>query len=116
MKQKPTDLSWKQRATLPVRFPKDNDFTDYDYLHKLNQSELDWLKGFTREWICADFNHKFTHVHTTREHKRECYTLNNLRYRDIYNRAKWSGHLLTCWEVQEYTRQIDSFWYKFYKL
>jgi len=92
MKKQP-NLHWKQHATLGVSVKARNDYADYDYLDKLNLEELEWLKGFHREFINADFQHKHCKHYRTKKQKRLIYSLNNQRNRDLYNIAKWTNNL-----------------------
>ena len=86
-------MYWKQRATLGVSVLNRNDLADYDYLTKLSHTELKWLKGFNREFVNADFKHKYTRLIKGKKKRKSVYDANNARYRDLYNQTKWSNLL-----------------------
>lgn len=110
MKQK--TLSWKQRATLGVSVKNRNDYADYDYLNKLTEKELTWLKAFHREWVNADFQHKYRRCFNKRKYKKVIYAANNARNRCIYNITKWTGQLMSCAVVQK-DKDFTSQWYEY---
>jgi len=64
---------------------------DYDYLDKLTDEEKDWLARFTEEYTHANFNHPGKKIHKTKQQRREIYSRNNARNRDILTRAKACG-------------------------
>ena len=74
---------------------------DFDYLHKLNDEEKEWLNKFSSEWINASFEkeepkkkgkrRKFKNLHKTDKQKKSCYNRNNARNRCIVTKAKASG-------------------------
>lgn len=86
-------ISWKTQATLGVSVKNRNDYADYDYLDKLNKQELNWLKGFHREYINADFKHPYKKHSRSKKQKQKMYELNNIKNRDLYNILKWSNKL-----------------------
>lgn len=92
-KKKTPSLHWKKWATLGVSVKLRNDYADYDYLDKLSREDLKWLKGFHREYINADFQHKYKKLITGKKARKAVYDLNNSRNRDLYNIAKWSHNL-----------------------
>jgi len=87
------EVHWKKLPSLGVSVKLRNDYADYDYIHKLNAKELNWLKGFHREYVNADFKHRYKKHYKTKLKKRSIYSLNNSRNRDIYNILKWSNKL-----------------------
>ena len=72
-----------------------SDLLDQDYLHKLNEKELDWLNKFNKEYINAalDNERPKKNLHKTKKLRKECYDRNNARNRDILTRAKASNQL-----------------------
>jgi hypothetical protein len=72
------------RSRLPSSVKNRNEFNDYDYLHKLNKEELEWLRAFHREWLNDDFKHGGERFHTTKKERKLCNDSNNSRNRDIY--------------------------------
>lgn len=88
MKPRNSIFSYHKRATLKVSKKIRNDLADYDYVHKLSPYELDWLNGFNREYVNADFKHKFKSHYSSNEHKRIVYRLNNSRNRCLYGVLK----------------------------
>lgn len=76
------------RSSFPSSVKNRNEFNDYDYLHKLNKDEKDWLFRFHREYLNADFKHAGELIHKTRSLRLECYTMNNKRNADIYSNAR----------------------------
>lgn len=87
-------MNWKQMGTLGSSVKLRNDESDYDYLHKLNHKELNWLKGFHREYVNADFKHKYKRLFRTKKNIKMIYDRNNSRNRDLYGILKWTGDLL----------------------
>lgn len=90
-------------AGLPVSVKNRNDYADYDYINQLDPKALKWLKGFNREYINADFSHKYTKLFKGKRKKKECYTLNNIRNRCLYNQLKVCHELLFGNEIGEKT-------------
>lgn len=93
-------MYWKSRATLGVSVKNRNDYADYDYLDKLNEKELRWLKAFHREYINADFKHKYRKLIKSKKRKQEIYHINNARNRCLYNLLKWTNELYTIKDFQ----------------
>jgi hypothetical protein len=92
-------MKYNAMATLPVSVKNRNECSDYDYINKLSTEELDWLNGFHREWVNADFKHNFKKICKNEESKLHCFQMNNSRNRDIYSRLRGSKDLLLCKEV-----------------
>lgn len=61
-------------------------FTDFDYLEKLSEEELDFLNDFCREYYSAHFKKDGESLHKTDEEKRDCYGANNARNRDMWTK------------------------------
>lgn len=101
------EISNYARATLPVSVKNRNDCADYDYLDKLNPTELRWLKGFNREYVNADFKHKYVKHFKRVEEKRECYRLNNIRNRCLYARLKVRNDLLFSGEIGKHSNKTE---------
>lgn len=87
-------MNINNKATLSVSVKNRNEYADYDYLEKLSPSELNWLKGFHREFVNADFKHGYKKVHKRKSHIKDIYNKNNSRNRDIYGKKKVSNSLL----------------------
>lgn len=67
-------------------YPKTKrELCDFDYIHKLNKKEKEWLNTFMEEYAKAYLNHgkkrklKKTHI-------KEVYQQNNARNRDMWNK------------------------------
>jgi len=65
-----------------------NEFDDYDYINHLSLVDLKWLKAFHREYLNADFKHKYKRIHKKKKDIKNIYDMNNSRNRDVYARAK----------------------------
>lgn len=91
-------IQWKKHGSLGSSVKNRNDESDYDYLHKLDNKTLNWLKGFHREYVNADFKHNNKKLFGKRKRKM-IYDRNNARNRDIYNVLKWTGKLYLSTEV-----------------
>lgn len=59
-------------------------YFDIDYIDKLNDEEKAWLSKFMWEYLGANLSGKDL-LHTTDEQKKDCYSRNNSRQRDLYN-------------------------------
>ena len=69
---------------------------DFDYLHKLNEEELEFLNKFVEETVHDAFNRdklKSNLYATTKRKKKECDDMNNARNRDITTRTKMLNKL-----------------------
>jgi hypothetical protein len=108
-------INWKQHATLGVSAKYRNDYADYDYLDKLNESDLMWLRAFHREYINSDFKHKYKKLYKGKKQKKVIYGLNNCRQRCVYNRKKWRNELFLVASIKEHTKYVDPFWYTWFK-
>lgn len=64
------------------------ELVDYDYLHKLEEKDLEWLNKFTSEYVhdILDREDLSKNFHNTPELKKECDDMNNARNRDILTR------------------------------
>lgn len=62
-----------------------------EYIGKLNDKEKEWLSNFNEEWLSANFNHNGKKLHKSKKSKREIYSRNNARNRDMLAIAKASG-------------------------
>ena len=68
---------------------------DYDYLNKLNKSELEWLNKFTEEYTHAslDSKHPKKNLHKNKKLRTDCYNRNNSRNRDVLTRGRISNKI-----------------------
>jgi hypothetical protein len=84
------------------------DLIDYDYLHKLNEKELEWLNKFTEEEVNATFskNNK-KNLNKSDDDKRRCYNKNNARNRCILTRQKAAQRLKQLEDVKEKTKNPE---------
>lgn len=82
-----------------------SDLLDQDYLHKLNDKELDWLNKFNSEYISANLNRETpdNNLHQSPKLIKDCDDRNNSRNRDILTRAKASNQLMDYEELYEET-------------
>lgn len=66
------------------------EYLDQDYIDKLSPKEKEWLSNFNEEYLSGNFKHPGKKLHKTTKERRECYTRNNARNRDLYtiNRTK----------------------------
>ena len=71
------------------------DLIDYDYLHKLDKAELEWLNGFTGEYVSGNLDREKPkkNLHKTKKLIKDCDDRNNARNRDILTRVKASNQL-----------------------
>ena len=71
------------------------DLIDFDYLHKLNEAELDFLNKFVGEAIVASFDSEDNNknLYKNDKDKRKIYTENNARNRCILTRKKAAEEL-----------------------
>lgn len=72
-----------------------DELTDFDYLHKLNDKEKEFMNSFLEESVNANFNHSGKILHNTKKLRKACYDRNNSRNRDILSRAKASGRTIS---------------------
>ncbi len=93
------NIPWKKRGSLESSVKNRNDESDYDYLHKLDNKTLNWLKGFHREYVNADFKHKYKRIFKGKKKIKMIYDKNNARNRDMYSILKWTGKLYLSTEV-----------------
>lgn len=77
------------------------EYLDQDYIDKLSDSEKEWLSNFNEEWLSGNFNHEGEQLHKTPEEKRECYTRNNARNRDLYTISRTRGWVVGMNESQD---------------
>lgn len=94
-------MHWRKRGTLGVSVKLRNDMSDYDYLEKLSTKDYFWLMGFHREFVNADFKHKYKKHYRTDAEKQKIYGENNSRNRDLYGIAKNTGKLFIGKSVKE---------------
>lgn len=72
------------------------EYTDYDYLDKLSEAELDWLAKFTNENLNASFQKDNTkNLIQDKDVQNKIYNENNARNRCIYGDTRPKKKLLT---------------------
>ena len=76
---------------------------DYDYLHKLDEKELEWLNKFTEEYVNAniDTEKPRKNLHKNKSLIKDCYDRNNSRNRDVLTRQKASNKTVYLEEIME---------------
>jgi len=72
------------KVNLSSRYDQISDLESY--ASQLNDEEKDWLNRFSHEYICANLSHGGEVLHNTEELRRDCYSKNNTRNRDIHSR------------------------------
>lgn len=86
---------------------------DYDYLHKLNDKEKEWLNRFTEEYVNADMNHGGKRLHKTKKLRKDCYDRNNARNRCALTKAQAYGSSVSLTDLidsdEEYESNLDGF-------
>lgn len=72
------------------------EYTDFDYLDKLNAKELEWLAKFNNEHLNASFdkNNK-NNIVKDKKTKKQIYNENNARNRCQFGRNKMAKKILT---------------------
>jgi hypothetical protein len=85
------------------------DLIDYDYLHKLNKKELEWLDKFTGEWICASLDNENPrrNLHKTKKLRKDCYDRNNARNRDILTRSNATKRTKSLEDIKKNTVEVE---------
>jgi hypothetical protein len=90
----------RSKAKYPALDPEFNlkiraDAIDYDYVHKLNDKEKEFLNKFTEEYVNASFKKdKRKNLHKTKEQVKAIYDSNNARNRDVWSIAKVAKKLI----------------------
>ena len=64
---------------------KSRDFNDFDYIDKLTDAEKQWLDKFSREYYQNQFTNTRRDKHSRQEQRRQCYSNENSRQRDVWN-------------------------------
>jgi hypothetical protein len=93
---------FKTHARLPVYTKKRNDQSDYDYLKRLSNKDLEWLMRFHCEYVNASKKHPGRRLHRTKKLFRTLYDKNNCNNRCMYTLAKVLGLLSLGNDVPEY--------------
>lgn len=90
--------AFRDIATLRVSCKNRNDYADYDYIDviKTDKNVLNFIMGFHREFVNADFGHKYKKLHRSKKTRKICYDANNARNRDLYGHAKVRHELYLC--------------------
>jgi hypothetical protein len=98
----------RQRSKYPALDPSLNlrsrtELLDYDYLHKLDEKELEWLNKFTEEYVNANINTEKPkkNLHRNKALRKDCYDRNNARNRDIITRQKASNRTVYLEDILE---------------
>jgi hypothetical protein len=105
MKKKATRRS---RAKYPALRPKLNtrirfeELSDFDYFHKLNDSEKEFMNKFLEEYINASVKDK------SPAEKKEAFDRNNARNRDVFIREKAIGQLMYFDDINDSQENRDS--------
>ena len=67
-------------------FPKHKEWmVDQDYTKSLSPEEQEWLGRFNQEYYRNRFESSEKDLHSTKEQKRQCYSTENARNRDLYS-------------------------------
>lgn len=69
------------------------DLIDHDYLDKLSDKEKQWLSDFNEAYISGSFKKGSKKFGKTKKERRESYSRNNSRNRDLYAIIKATGYL-----------------------
>ena len=88
-----------RKATLRVSVKNRNEYSDFDYLHKLCESDLSFLKKFHREYNNADFKHENPIIDIDK--RKNEYDANNSRNRDLF------GIKLVCGQLYEFNEDLE---------
>jgi hypothetical protein len=80
--------------------PSRQELLDFDYLHKLNDKQKEWLNKFVSEEINADFRHSKP-LNKTKKQRKACYDRNNSRNRDLLTKNKMIGNVEDIQTVKE---------------
>lgn len=102
-RRKPKNL--REQAKFPAlekkyNLPSRQELLDFDYLHKLNDKEKEWLNKFVSEEINADFRHSKP-LNKTKKQRKACYDRNNARNRDLLTKNKMSNNVEDIQTVKE---------------
>lgn len=103
MKKKPSRRSKTKFPALKSEFNlrSRQELYDWDYLDKLTDKEKEWLNTFSEEFNNANFNHGKKILHKSKALKKDCYSKNNARNRDILTRQKAQGSHIYIEEIKE---------------
>lgn len=97
-KKKTKPVPMREKVSFPALEKKYNlktrqDQIDFDYVHKLNDKEKEFLNNFVEEEIHANFNHRGKILNKAKKHKKRVYDSNNARNRCQYTISKATGIL-----------------------
>jgi hypothetical protein len=101
-------LTKREMSKYPALDPSLNlrsrtELLDYDYLHKLDERELEWLNKFTEEYVNANIDtaKPKKNLHRNKTLRKDCYERNNSRNRDVLTRQKASNRNVYLDEITE---------------
>lgn len=66
---------------------------DFDYIHKLNDEEKDFLNRFVEEEVHANLKHRGEILNKTAADRKRIYDANNARNRDLYLKEEMKNKL-----------------------
>lgn len=79
----------------PELHPKTrHEHLEVDYVDQLSDKDKAWLSTFNEEYVGCDFHHKGRKLHKTKALRRECYSRNNSRNRDLYTISRTRGWVM----------------------
>ena len=81
------------------------EYMDQDYIDSLTEEEKLYLSNFMDEYMGGNFQHPGKKLHKTKKEKRECYTRNNARNRDLYAIFRTRGGINN---IEDYQQEIDN--------
>lgn len=73
------------------------------YFNTLSEKDKRWMDRFCAEWIGASFKKDGRDKHKSARLRRDCYSRNNSRNRDILTRTKAQGLISSYEEMKENT-------------
>ena len=84
-----------QYGLQPKSFAKNKQWmVDQDYAKKLSQEEQEWLNRFNQEYYRNTFESTEKDLHNTPELKKQCYSNENARNRDLYGIGYEFGYMV----------------------
>lgn len=85
------------KYNLKNRFEEIQDIASY--AKGLPDEAKDWLNSFTEEYVNANFTHKGQKIITDPAAKRESYSRNNARNRDVFTKSRIQEKMLSIGDV-----------------
>lgn len=88
-----------------------HDLLDQDYLHKLNEEQLEWIDNFNREYVSGSLDRENleNNLHKDRKYIKDADDRNNARNRCVLTQKKAAKQITSFHDLNEEEHSLDEY-------